>query len=205
MSLLESTALNRTLDPTVEPILLADVKTHVRVDHDDEDGLLTRNLVAARAYIENAYKMALMTQTWGMHLDWFPSGIVEIPRPPLQSITSIAYEDEAGDTQTLDSSKYQVDVNSRPGRVVFEPDEVWPATEVGRLAAVTITFVAGYGATEWDNTTEGSVPASVVEALLLLVGHWYLDREAVLTGTISKEIEFAVKALMSSEATREAW
>lgn len=41
----------------------------------------------------------------------------------------------------------------------------------------------------------GEVPALALHAIRLLVGSWINNREAVLTGTISKEIEFAYTAL----------
>jgi hypothetical protein len=39
------------------------------------------------------------------------------------------------------------------------------------------------------------VPAPLRQALHLLVGHWNANREGVLVGLISKEIEFSVEAL----------
>jgi hypothetical protein len=43
------------------------------------------------------------------------------------------------------------------------------------------------------------VPAAIRHAILMLVGHWYEARSSVLTGTISKEIEFGVKSLLDSQ------
>lgn len=42
----------------------------------------------------------------------------------------------------------------------------------------------------------GVVPAKVRQAMKLLIGHWYEHREGVLTGTISKQIELSVHALL---------
>lgn len=44
-----------------------------------------------------------------------------------------------------------------------------------------------------------AMPATIRRAILMLVAHWDENRSAVLTGTISKEVEFAVKALLDSE------
>jgi hypothetical protein len=55
---------------------------------------------------------------------------------------------------------------------------------------VQITYLAGYGGA-------ANVPAPAKHAIKMLVGHWYANRESVLIGSISKELEFAVTALLS--------
>jgi hypothetical protein len=47
---------------------------------------------------------------------------------------------------------------------------------------------AGYGAAS-------AVPDDAKQAILLLASHWVENREAVLSGTISKEIELSYTAL----------
>ena len=54
--------------------------------------------------------------------------------------------------------------------------------------SVQITYLAGYGGA-------ANVPAPVVHAIKMLVAFWYGNREAA--GSISKEVEFAVTALLS--------
>ena len=44
-----------------------------------------------------------------------------------------------------------------------------------------------------------SVPETIKQAMLLMVGHMYATRESVITGTISKEIEHGWRALLSAE------
>jgi uncharacterized phiE125 gp8 family phage protein len=69
----------------------------------------------------------------------------------------------------------------------------WPAN-LDDQNAVTVTWWAGYG------TSGASVPAAIRHAMLMLVGHWYDgSRSGVLTGSISKEIEFGVKSLLDSQ------
>lgn len=57
-----------------------------------------------------------------------------------------------------------------------------------------------------DLTTEGTgelhvgeVPGTVKQAVRMILGHWFKNREDVLTGTISKEIERASANLLASE------
>jgi hypothetical protein len=40
------------------------------------------------------------------------------------------------------------------------------------------------------------VPAELRQAVALLVGHWYQNREAVITGTIATEVDLAYRSLV---------
>jgi hypothetical protein len=59
---------------------------------------------------------------------------------------------------------------------------------------VTIVAAGGY-------TSVSEVPQLAKQAIHMLVGHWYANRETVITGTISKEVELSYRALLS----RIAW
>jgi hypothetical protein len=41
------------------------------------------------------------------------------------------------------------------------------------------------------------MPAAIKQALKLLIGHWYENRETVITGTISTALPFAAEALLA--------
>lgn len=181
--------------PTVEPVTLAEAKLHLRVDHADEDSHIRSLIIAAREHAQNATSRAFVGQTWRLSMDCFPD-VIRTPRPPLTSVTSIAYTDTAGASQTLSASAYTVDTYSEPGRIVPAFGQSWPATR-DIPNAVIVTYVAGYGA-----GAAADVPQPIRQAILLLVGHWYANREGVLTGTISKEIEFAVSALLAPYVNR---
>lgn len=177
-----------------EPITLTEAKAHLRIDAADtaEDNAITGFITAAREYCETYQGRQYMTATRVHQLDRFPScHVIRLPYPPLISITSVVYVDSAGVTQTLDPSKYIVDAISQPGRIAPSYSNYWPATRQ-QIGAVTITYACGYGAA-------ADVPQRIKQAILLLVGHWWENREAVLSGTISKEIEFAVQALLGPE------
>jgi uncharacterized phiE125 gp8 family phage protein len=132
-------------------------------------------------------------------MDGFPSGStigeantdIQFPVSPVIGITTFAYTDTAGDPQTLSAGTgYQLDTNRDPGRVTVPVSGSWPAVQTGKVNAVQITFTAGYGAAS-------DVPDDIKHAIKLLVGHWYENREAALTGAVSKEMDFAVKALLA--------
>ena len=165
--------------PDHEPLSLNEVKTHLKVETSvpDDDGLITSLITAARGHAERITGRALMTQTWRLKLDQFPRwrGPIEIPLPPLQSVTSVTYRDANDAPQTWTASNYVVDAPAGPyatdGRVYPAFQIEYPET-VDRQDAVTVEFVAGYG-------TDDDVPIQLKQGLLLMIGHWYEHRESV--------------------------
>ena len=121
-----------------------------------------------------------------------------MPRPPLQSVTSITYVDDAGDTQTLSSSLYQVDTKSQPGRIIPAYGESWPTVRSNTLNAVTVNFVAGYGDDPED------VPAGLRHAVKFLCGHWFEQRETVVIGNgiTIETVPMAVDALLGMHSMK---
>jgi len=187
--------MNRTSDAAVEPITVDEARLFARQDDTTDDDQIRTLIVAAREWVENYTARALITQTWTQKIDWrFPPMII-LPFAPLQSVTSIAYTDTAGSAQTLASSQYTVDTQRKPGRVFEAYSVSWPSTRYIRQA-ITVTYVAGYGA------SGASVPEPIKLAIKQLVLHWYDQRAPVIVGTISKEIELAVKSLLSPYKVR---
>lgn len=162
--------LTRITAPAVEPVTLAEAKLHLRVDSNDEDVHIAGLITAAREQAESNTRRALITQTWRLTLDAFP-GIIELPRPRLQAVTSVQYVDTGGVMQTLDASAYQVAGTSEPARILPAYGRNWPATR-HQLEAVSITYTAGYGNAGAD------VPASIRQWMLLYIGALYENREA---------------------------
>lgn len=178
--------------PTVEPVSLAEAKTHLRVDIDDDDAYISGLIAAAREYLEGATRRAFLTQTWRLSLDaWpWPPAQIELPLPPLQAVNSIKYRDSDGTQTTVDSGDYIVDTDSEPGRIVLDYGESWPSETLYPANPIQIEFEAGYG----DAATD--VPQYLRQAVLLLVGHWYENREPVVIGTVHKELPLAVDSLI---------
>lgn len=185
--------LAQTSAPAVEPLSLDEAKLHLRVDIGDDNELITALIVAARQYVEGATNRALISQTWRLSLDYWPyANCIRLPKPPLQSVTSLVYLDEDGNQTTWDASNYIVDTDSEPGRLVLADDASWPSLTLYPSNPIRVTYVAGYG-------DEGSdVPEHLRLALKLLIGHWYENREAIVsTGAVPKEIPLAVESLIN--------
>ncbi len=178
-----------TVPPTEEPVSLEEVKDQLNITEDftDDDGLLNGFIVAAREYVENYTRRALLTQTIAARYDCFPI-YFQLERAPLQSITTIQYVDTAGNTQTLGSSNYDVDIYSTPPRVTPAYSKVWPSVRTGVPNTVIITYVAGYA-------EPTDIPTTIKHAILLLVGHLYENREGTSVLTI-KDIPFGINTLL---------
>jgi len=157
-----------------------------------EDDLLNSLIEAARQYAEDYQRRAYITQTWELWLDSFPSeDYIEIPLPPLQTVNSVKYYNTSDTEATFADTYYLQDIKSEPGRVALNYSETWPSTTLRPSNGVCIEFVVGYGDVASD------VPKKVKQAMLLLISHWYENREAVIsTGAMPKEIPFAVDALL---------
>lgn len=168
--------------PTVEPVTLTAAKLHLRVTHNAEDALIAALIVAAREYCEGVTRRALATQTLEAYMARWPArSYMELPRPPLQSVTSVKYTDSTGAEHTL--TDYIVDTNS--GRVWLSDGGSWPGETLAPVNPIKVRYVAGYT----------NAPESLKQAMLLLIGHWFLNREA--TGEVAGPLAFAVSALLS--------
>lgn len=191
-----------SVEPTVEPVSLSEAKLHLRVDDDitADDSLISALITAARQKIEIETRRALVTQTQVLRLDGFPKAscggtAIIVPNPPLQSVSSIVYVDQNGDSTTLSASEYLVDSSDEPGRITPAYNGSWPIARE-QINAVTVTYVAGYAVGSGSPTDyAANVPQALKAAIKLLVGHWYENREAV--GAVNlKPLPMAVDSLI---------
>ena len=188
-------SLSVTTAPAVEPVTSTEAKLQARVEHSADDALITGLIKAARNRAEVQTGRALITQTLAMTWSGFPtgSGIIRLPRPLVQSISSIQYVDTAGVTQTWAADQYETDLPSGEqgmyGRIVPAFGVSYPTTR-RQLVAVTMTWVAGYG-------LAATVPEAIKAAMKLMISHWYEHREEVVTGTISVEVPKTADTLLS--------
>jgi uncharacterized phiE125 gp8 family phage protein len=184
-------SITQTVAPTVEPISLETARLHLKVDDVSDNDLITSLITVSRRWCETRIGQRLITSTNVLRLDAFPAWHIELPYPPLIAVSSIAYIDASGSSQTLSASLYKVDANSKPGRITPSWGNVWPTTR-DEMDAVTITYTAGYGAAAVN------VPETIRQAMLLLIGHLYENRSATAEEAL-KEVPMAVEALLSSE------
>lgn len=172
-----SPMLALTVAPTADLVTLPEAKAQCRVLHTEEDTLIGAYLLAAREYAEAFCRRVLRPATWTVTLDAFPDGALRLPLSPLGGVESVLYTDANGVEQTLAATSYTVHPDLEPGQIVVVDE--WPADATN----VRVRF-----------TTEAPEGAKV--AVLLLIAHWYANREAVVTGTIVQGLPFSVEALL---------
>lgn len=160
------------------------------------DPEVVRLITVARELVETHTGRTLITSTWDYYLPAFPaSGIITLPNSPLQSVTSITYTDSAGTATVWASSNYQVSIRGAVGRIVPAYSVSWPTFTARPLDAVTVRYVAGYG------SGAGDVPEGIRQAMLLLIGHLYEQREATgatVAGSPLPMLPFGVDALLAT-------
>lgn len=194
--------------PAEEPVTLEEAKLHLRSPVDLDDPLVTGLIVAARRKCETWLRRTLITSTWELTRESFPgcgwipgfpyAGVqflerqpvgtlygIDLPNPPMASVTSITYVDTAGVSRTLATSEYQVETGT-PGRVVPAYGKAWPSTR-RQPGAVKIRFVAGYG-------DAAAVPEVVKIAMKLWISHFYENR-----GESDAALPPAAEMLLSAE------
>lgn len=191
-----------TAQPIVEPVPLDLAKRHLRVDFDDDDTLIAAYISAARVMAESRTRRAFFNQTIALKLDLFPifgsetiapnvgSAVswywrwweqyaIRLPRPRLQSVTSITYLDTSNTLQTLAPASYAVDAASEPARIVPAPGTFWPYNSQYIPGSITVTYVAGsYG----DGIVVNDAPQNLVSWILLMTAHLYQNRSLTSQG-----------------------
>lgn len=186
------------ITPPASPVVsLDECKAHLRVDYADEDGLITALEAAAVSHIDGPdgyLGRALIEQTIKATFSGFPKndGALQLPCPPLIEVTDVTYLDGDGAEISLAATDYRT-VPSRTARAKIVPavGAGWPAATDGP-DTVAVTYKAGYGPQAAD------VPKAIHQAILLMVGNFYENREAVVTGTIVSELPLAVRALLGN-------
>ena len=171
--------------PTLDSVItVADLKTHLRVDHSDEDTLIEAYRDAAIKWVEDYCNTRLGDVTAVGYLDYFKPS--RFPVGPISAISSVTYKDTAGDTQTLDTSKYWYDIKTNAARITF--DQV-PDTYDDSYHRVQINMTLGYA--------EADVPAPILTAIRWMVAHLYEQRQPVVAGTIATELPMGMYAILN--------
>lgn len=171
-----------------EPVSLAEMKSHLRIDDDAEDALITTYIVAARMQAEQVTRRSIVQKTFKASLDgsfggelpwWdgtregalveFQSSVIELPYPPTVSVQEVGLFDDSDVKTVAPASTYLVDVSSQdtPGRLILRRGCTWPiALRVAN--GMEILYTAGYA--------DGTVPGPLKTAILMLATNLYQTR-----------------------------
>ena len=173
--------------PAEEPLALSAAKDYLRIEHNDDDDLITALITAARLHVEAATGRLLITQSWRLTLDVWPvDGVVKLPLFPLNEITAVRVIAADGTPTSIDPDTLLIDAASTPARL-YLPAPLVPGKA---LAGIEIDADVGYGAAE-------DVPAPLVQAIRLLLAHWYENRALTLAEGSAPPLPASVQALLA--------
>lgn len=164
---------------------LDDCKAHLRVLSADENDLIGALRDAAIEYVERycGVKLGPLTGlTWRAEsLPSATSAHVDLALRPVTGLTSVTWQDGNGGPVVGTVGDFRV---SAGGQLRPAIGKSWPSGVAGE---VVVTFDAGYAANE--------APNSLLSAVKLMLGHLYMNREAVVTTGMAGEIPLGVAAL----------
>lgn len=169
-------ALSLVTASLFEPISLYEAKNRLRISNEDEDDLVTSMIRGATKWAEHNLNWRLCTQTWKYNLDCWPSDIIRLPYPPLQSITHIKYYDSDDVQQTLvENTDYRVDTASKPARI--EVINGWPSV-YSKINPIEIQFICGF-------TSADLIDDDIKDALYLRIADLYEHRQDSYAGGVN--------------------
>lgn len=168
------------------PLSVAEARAHCHVAHDEHDAYLEALIGAAFQWLQPPagwLGRSILSQTLRQDLRAWPYREFRLTCGPVSAISSVKYFDQDNVLQTVSPSSYFLDGETLIFAAAFAAPSLYC-----RPGAVQIEYVAGYAGAD-------AVPKPIRQAMLLLIGHWYENREAVTVGDVSKHLEVAVDAL----------
>lgn len=187
-------AIRRTVAPAALPITRDQVKAHCNLDGADWDAYLDGLIEAAVGHVDGQGVLgrAMVTQTWAQWVSQSP-GWVRLTMGPFISLVSVEYYNSAGDLLTADLADFETRLSGDD--VICKPKtgRQWPTSDA-RSDAIKISYTAGFGGA-------ADVPANIRHALLMIVAHWFENREAT-SEKAKAEMPLAVDALLGAERVK---
>lgn len=163
-------------------IELTDAKAHLRVLDDAEDAYISNLISSAILHVENETGRKFLQQTIVRSFEGF-ADVLPLSVTPVMSVDNVSYVNVNGDTQQL--TGYYISRGDFRTCILPAFGGSFPAVKAG-YESVTVTYTAG--ASQW--------PRPISQAVLLLVGHWFANREAVVVGAAVSDLPLAYASLI---------
>ncbi|TFJ92141.1 head-tail connector protein [Lentibacillus salicampi] len=155
-------------EATESAVSVDTVKDYLRIDYSDEDMLIQSMIGASVSHVETFIRRSLAPKTYELTCE--VSGLIKLPNPPVTSIEKVTIGGHA--------------INDYM-RVPSEPNVLEIPCDDKNLT-LEVQYIAGYN----------KLPKPIEQAVLLLISHFYENREAVIVGTSVVKMPFSVEALL---------
>lgn len=156
--------------PATEPISLATAKLFLRIDHGNEDSLITDFIRKAREQIETLCRQTLISRSQRLT---FPTPLklcLYLNIAPIKAVTAVTLHLESGATESLDLSTLDINLLATPVSIKPKTLGLFGYHTRADVQAITVDITAGYGEAIED------VPMPLRQAMLLLIGQSYENR-----------------------------
>jgi uncharacterized phiE125 gp8 family phage protein len=171
------------------PVSLTEAKSHLKVDTNADDTLIT-NLIIAATQVSEEYTNRFFIDTVVNQTSTSFNGLNELFKSKVSSVAHVKYYDSDNTQQTWASSNYVVNNEFEPCQINLVVDGTLPSI-AQRVDAVECRYTVGYG-------TASDVPDVIKQAILLTLGNWYENRMSVITGRTTTEMPMSAKFLLNT-------
>lgn len=158
------------------PISLPEAKDQCRSTLDDDNAYIMRLISVATRMIQRKSNRQILTATYNLPVrDWWGTGALKLPKPPLQSVVSITYLDPTATLQTLNPECYEVTIpDAQPGYITHAPEGQWMGVWWPYLLRpyefpISIQFTCGYASPQ-------AIPETIRHAIAMLVDYLWTHR-----------------------------
>jgi uncharacterized phiE125 gp8 family phage protein len=165
---------------------VADANSPPEYTHPDDD-LITALITTSCQHVESFCNVIMTDAVYEFRTRCF-GGLLMLPRGPVADVDWVKYLDEDEALQTLADTEYYLDDNPWAPAIGLKKDKTWPAIYV-RDDAVRVQFSGGFYSPTFP------MPAQLLQAMKMMIGHWYRNREAV-AATQMYEVPLAAECLM---------
>lgn len=187
----------RLTTPSFEPVTVAELKTHLKITHSDEDTYLEGLIKTCRLTLEQYTQRIWCNCQLQLSMPDFTYRWCELPYAADNTVVaSVKYKDEDGVETTIASTEYNVITEYSPAIIKFKSSFSTPSVNLYEGAAVKITYTTGAA-------SAAGIGDNFKYALLLYAAYLYENREAMPYGVATRNapatLPMVVQNLLVSE------